>query len=133
MQSWRNMFPTSRAIIILLAAAVFSLTVAQAHLHFHNTNMHESDHSHSVDVHIFNAEVQQDHHDNSNVIEGETAGILKKQLDDDIVPLFTFVLFSMLITCLLIMNRHVFSASFIYSPQSRYRYFSPHLRAPPQQ
>ena len=132
MQIWRNMFLSSRAIIILLVVTVFSLAAFQTHLHFHNFDMHESHHSHSVDVHIINKDVQQDHHENSTVIEAKFAGIFKKQLADDLLPMLAVAMFSLLIACLLKLFGRVISIPAVVFPQSRYRYFVPHLRAPPQ-
>jgi len=126
------MLLSSRAIIILLVVAVFSLTVFQTHLHFHNIDMHESHHSHSVDVHIFNEEEQKDHQENSTVIEAKLTGISKKQLADDLLPMLAVAIFSLLIACLLKLVSRVIATPNIFFPQSRHRHFVPHLRAPPQ-
>ncbi len=132
MQIWRNMFLSSRAIIILLVVAVFTLAAFQTHLHIHNIDMHESHHSHSVDMHIFNEGVLQDHHESSTVIEIKFAGIFKKQLADNLMPMLAVAMFSLLIVCLFKLISRVISNPAILYPKSRHRYFIPLLRAPPQ-
>jgi len=132
MQIWRNQSASTRAIIVLLSITVFFLTLLQAHLHFHTTDTHEAHHAHSVDIHIFNDVVEQDHHDNVTVLEAKSTGILKKQLDEDILPILAFALFSLLVICLLRLIGYVAPVKSAQHLRSRHRYFTPLLRAPPQ-
>lgn len=134
MKTWRHHLPSSRAIILLLVVAVFFLTVFQTHVHIHSADAHDSHHSHAhvSDVHLFDNQTDQNHHDTAKVIEAKPAGIIKKQLEEDILPILAIVLFSLLFVCL--RRRVGFSkpVDIAVHHRSRFRYFIPLLRAPPQ-
>ena len=133
MNTWRDHLPAQKATGLLLVLAVFFATVFQLHSHIHSVDAHDShhQHEHAGSAHLFSVSIEQDHHDDTLVIETKPAGILKKQLDDDILPLLAIFLVALLFLCQSASGRRISIVENSNPYRTRHQHFTPQLRAPP--
>jgi hypothetical protein len=102
-------------------------------MHIHESGVHESHNHHAIDVHVYNQLADQNHHDDAKVIDSSPAGIIKNQLNKDLIPVFAIFLFSFFVTVLLKQTGLLRYRRLTCHAASRYRHFVPFLRAPPGQ
>lgn len=118
-----------KSISWLLLAAVLLLFLVPVHMHFHHVDEPASQsHEHKLDLHAALDNTGSSHHEESDILDLDFKGFVKKISNGSLLALFAVLLFFVLSNTL---SGHLLRAHANTNPVISPHYISPPLRAPP--